>query len=278
MSDKEKNTAIRKPGSASSPYWRKVHYKNIWRSNLPFETRYQLTRNLFQGKEAFIFAGGPSLRQVNIEAMRPELENSFVACIKQSVDVVGDVCDALVMNFCNFSAYDWPSIDSPTFWATFDPSHPELIRKKGAHCNATFEVIENGTNDAKGFAKSTAGKGFWENLRKFEDGKVRWGPGLMYELAIPLALHSGVKHIHLVGWDIGTLNTETSEAFLNEHFYENQKVEMKAKITNLEIETVAKSTKNLQDWLANEGVGLSVVSDRSLVSPSVPRVDRWLKS
>lgn len=258
--------------------WRKSYFRTLWRGELPLNLRFSLSKGLFNGREAFIFAGGPSLRQVDIEALRERFDEALVICIKQSVEVVGSDCDAMIMNFCNFSNYSWDSIRCPVFWATFHPSHPALIKNKGACCNATFEVVENSTNDAAGFSRSTAGREYWDNFLSFTDGKVRWGPGLMYELAIPLALHTGVSHISLVGWDIGTLSRENSGEFLNEHFYENTQIEMKTKITNLEIETVARSTRGLRTWLESRGVSLSVISDRSLVDKSVTREWQWIRT
>ena len=261
-----------------SRLWRKTHFRTLWSSDLPLELKFSLSRDLFRGREAFIFAGGPSLLRVDLDRLRDRLRNALVICIKQTVDVVGPESDLMVMNFCNFSAYDWGSIGCPVIWATFDPSHPDLIRSKNATCNATFEVVENGPNTEEGFRISTAGRRHWENFGRFTDGKVRWGPGLMYELAMPVAVHAGVSHIHLVGWDIGTLSKETQKGFMNEHFYKNDKVEMKTGITNLEITTVADSTRDLRLWLEGRGIGLSVISDRSLVDASVPREPEWLKA
>lgn len=265
------------PKKSDCHLWRKSYFRSLWASEIPQELRFSLSKGLFAGRDAFIFAGGPSLRQVDMAALSANLKGALTICIKQSAEFVGTDCDAMIMNFCNFSSYDWEAFDYPVFWATFDPVHQELIRSKRARCNAMFKVVENGTNDANGFAQSTAGREYWENFFHFTDGMVRWGPGLMYELAIPLALHTGVSHIYLVGWDIGVLNRDRSGAFLNEHFFDNAQVEMKTKITNLEIETVARSTKGLRIWLEDCGVGLSIVSDRSLVDESVKREMQWMQ-
>ena len=52
-----------------------------------------------------------------------------------------------------------------------------------------------------------------------------WGPGIMYEMAIPLAIHLGCKKIVTIGWDIGDISSfskdvkdETQRVF-QEHFY-----------------------------------------------------------
>jgi hypothetical protein len=257
-------------------YWRKKYYRTLWKSTLPLTRRFDLSNGLFSGREAYIFAAGPSLKNIDVESLRLQLDKSLVICIKQSIDIVDFDCDALIMNFCNFSGYEWDRIQCPTFWTTFDRKHNEMIQAKGANCNATFDVVENGPNTAAGFSLSTAGGNRWENFDKITDGKARWGPGLMYELAIPLALLAGVSHINLVSWDIGTISQENDTAFHNEHFYEQNKVEMSTKITNLEITTVANSTLALRNWLAAKGVGLSVISDRSLVHESIPRKPEWI--
>jgi hypothetical protein len=258
--------------------WRKSYFRNLWSSVLSNELRFKLSKGLFVGREAFIFAAGPSLSQVDMKGLKNQLNQSLVICIKQAAEVVGCECDAMMMNFCNYSNYDWAKVHCPVFWTTWNSSQPQLLRDKGAPGNAIFRVTDNGTPDANTLPMTTAGREKWTNFFKFPDGKVPWGPGLMYEMAIPLALHTGVSHIYLVGWDIGTINKNTSEEFLNDHFYDEKNIEMKTEITNLEIETVAGSTKSLRDWLASRGVGLSVISDRSLVDKSVKREMKWIKS
>lgn len=258
--------------------WRKSYFRNLWSSALSDELRFKLSKGLFVGREAFIFAAGPSLSQVDMTELKKQLNQSLVICIKQSAEVVGEDCDAMMMNFCNYSNYDWSKVHCPVLWTTWNSSQPQLLRDKGAPCNAAFRVTDNGTPDGNTLPMTTAGSKKWNNFLTFPDGKVPWGPGLMYETAIPLALHTGVSHIYLVGWDIGTINQTTSDKFLNEHFYDEKNIEMKTQITNLEIETVAGSTKNLRDWLAGRGVGLSVVSDRSLVDESVKRETKWIRT
>lgn len=262
----------------SDTLWRKTYYRNLWQGDLSLAKKFALSQGLFDGRHAFIFAGGPSLRQIKIKSMESKLSNSLVICIKQSIDVVAANCDVLLMNFCNFSKYDWESINCPVLWTAFHKSHPELILSKGAKSNAIFTVVDNSTNDKVGLGKSTAGKQCWQNLYKIKDGNVRWGPGLMYELAIPLAIHAGVSHIYLVAWDIGTINANVpaSIGFDNKHFYNESIIEMKTKINNLEIEIVANSTARLRDWLESLGIGLSVVSDKSLVHSQIKRETQWI--
>ncbi|MEZ0153477.1 MAG: hypothetical protein AB9Q22_01045 [Candidatus Reddybacter sp.] len=257
--------------------FRKELFRNTLNLEVPLEVRLRLSKNIFSGKKAFIFAAGPSLSLVDIQKLSPLLNENLVICIKQSVNVIQNMSDLLLMNFCNFSGYNWSEIRSPVIWTSFDKGHNEIIKERQLKCNALLPVIENAKNNLEGLSTSTAGKECWGNFQRLLDGKAVWGPGLMYELAIPFALHSGVEHICLVGWDIGTLSKHEEKAFLNEHFYKNDNVEMKTKITNQEIDIVAKSTGSLKRWLAEQGIDLSIISDRSLVDSSIRREDQWLK-
>lgn len=259
-------------------YWRKSYFRNLWSSKISNELKFKLSKDLFSGKQAFIFAAGPSLSKVDMTKIKEKLGNSLVICIKQSVELVGNDCDSMMINFCNYTDYDWSKVECPVLWTTWNSSQPSLLREKGAPADSIFRVEDNGNPDGDTLPHTTAGKESWNNMLAFPDGIVPWGPGLMYELAIPMALHAGVTHIYLVGWDIGSLNKKSNEPFLNQHFYDEKQIQMKTKITSLEIETVASSTKSLNDWLSKQGIGLSVVSDRSLVDNCVKREVQWIQT
>jgi len=256
---------------------RKKLVRDTLELEIPIDMKLRLLKGVFKGKEAFIFAAGPSLSSVNIEKIKPLLEDNLVICIKQSINIVSSDCDVLLMNFCNFNDYNWSELKCPVIWTSFESKHSDIIKSRKLKCDELLPVIENGKNDKQGLSSSTAGKRLWSNFSRLSEGSAIWGPGLMYELAFPLALNCGVEHITLVSWDIGALKETNNEAFLNEHFYKNKNVEMKTKITNFEIEVVSKSTKGLKEWLNNNGVGLSIISDRSLVDMSIKREDKWLK-
>lgn len=256
--------------------WRKEYVRNLFQSALSFDMKKKLSKRLFRGKTAYIFAAAPSLNHVDVKRMENELSDNLVISIKQSVEVTKAYTDFMLINFCNLTDFDWQSITAPVFWTTFDDSHPSIIRENNFKCDETFKATGNGKNNADGFANSTAGAKRWSNLLEFEEGIIKWGPGLMYELALPLAIHFGVRKICLVAWDIGKLSDD-KEAFVNEHFYDSSRIKNKMKINDTEIEVVSKSTESLLEWLKNENIELSVVSPSSLVSAKVKRENKWLK-
>ena len=59
-----------------------------------------------------------------------------------------------------------------------------------------------------------------------------WGPGIMYEMALPLAMYLGCKKIVTIGWDIGDLSSfekgteDDTQRVFQEHFYgdEHEKI------------------------------------------------------
>ncbi|HCE1501079.1 TPA: hypothetical protein NJ353_003288 [Vibrio parahaemolyticus] len=251
-------------------------FRDSFELDVPFDTKVRLVKGGFTGKKAYIFAAGPSINDVDFDKLSKELKSNLVICIKQSYTRVEEFCDVLLMNFCNFNDYEWSKIDCPVIWTSFENNHSDIIHEKGIKCDALLPVVENERNNFAGLSKSTAGKKAWDNFNRLEENKAIWGPGLMYELAIPLAINSGVEKICLVGWDIGK-KTGKDDAFLNEHFYENTNVSMKTKITDIEVDIVSKSTIHLKDWLQEQGIELTVTSDKSLVHCGVKRENEWLK-
>lgn len=39
-----------------TPLWRKTHFRGLWNSDLPLDLKFSLSKGLFSGREAFIFA------------------------------------------------------------------------------------------------------------------------------------------------------------------------------------------------------------------------------
>lgn len=256
--------------------WRKKYIRTLFESSLPFGVKKRLSSNIFIGKTAYIFAAAPSLNLVDVKKLREELSENLVISIKQSVEVTKEFTDFMLINFCNLTDFSWDEIDNPVFWTTFEDNHPAIINKSQYKCNEIFRAYGNGSNDDAGFSVSTAGAESWEDLLNLEDGKVKWGPGLMYELAIPLALHLGVNKICLVAWDIGKLSS-SEDAFVNEHFYDSKRIKNKMKINDTEIKVVSGSTGSLFEWLKERNIELTVISPSSLVSEKVERENYWLK-
>jgi len=112
----------------------------------------------------------------------------------------------------------------------------------------------------------------------------------VYELGIYLAVHLGLSELVAVGWDIGERATTRME-----HFYDGEQPQILKKFATgffrpesakpsgtlfnqpgyyqSEVDVIADSTGACHRWLAQHGVALSAVSDRSLLDDCVPRRD-----
>ena len=261
----------------------KSYYRSVYGSQvLTIDTKTRTTRGIFANKKAYILAAGPSLNAINFRKLEDELRHSLVICIKQSYLKlkefnINHLCDMHLLNFCNHFNYDWENHTCPTGWVFFDEKHPQEIRDRNDKCSSYWNVINNGSNTAEGFLKSMAGSSNWSNIYNIGKGEVHWGPGLMYELAIPLAALAGCNEIILCGWDIGTL-ANNNNANLNSHFYNNEDLisSSKTKMSDLEMEVVAKSTKNLYKWFLDHSINLSLISSQSLADPCIPRKNNYL--
>ena len=109
-----------------------------------------------------------------------------------------------------------------------------------------------------------------------------WGPGIMYEMALPLALYLGCKKIVTIGWDIGDLSSfengteDDTQRVFQEHFYgdEHEKiVYAKTSMGPREIKSVAKATKGIYYWLKEQGVEWEMVSDTNPGYEGIPRIE-----
>ena len=109
-----------------------------------------------------------------------------------------------------------------------------------------------------------------------------WGPGIMYEMAIPLAIYLGCKKIVTVGWDIGDINSfengenDDTQRVFQEHFYGDKHNEIAYAKTSMgprEILSVAKSTKGMYYWLKKQGIEWEMVSDRNPSYKGIKRVE-----
>jgi hypothetical protein len=93
-----------------------------------------------------------------------------------------------------------------------------------------------------------------------------WGPGTMYEIAIPLALYFGCNKITTIGWDLFGSSVDRykneKEALTQPHCYDNNSLVFKetdTAITKKEILGVIKSTEPLYNWLQTKELELEIV-------------------
>ena len=247
--------------------------------------RIKCLKDAYKDETAYIVAGGPSLNNYTSEYLNEFFKDKLTLPIKQSWNMLREVADFHLLNFCNFAEYNWSGNKSIITWAIFEQFHPEMIFKNNLECDLMIPIYRNNqfTGGGEGPNKmiySLAERGDWDTMLLDGDINQPWGPGIMYEMAIPLSLYLGCKKIVTVGWDIGDIKSfdngpdDDTQRVFQDHFYGNEHnkiVYAKTSMGPREITSVAKSTKSLFYWLKDRGVDWKIVSDRN---PGYDKIER----
>ncbi len=249
--------------------------------------RLKLLENKYKDDTAYIVATGPSLKNYEIQKMRAYLSDKFVIGIKQAYDVLGDVIDIHLMNFCNCKFYDYKDNNSTIVsWIVAMQDQPHYIIQNNMRCDFMMPLIRNHA----GHENTLASKRDFHNMLISKSFERPWGSGIMYEGALPMAIHCGSKRIVTLGWDIGELNKddEGKDFIKYDHFYaygrDNEKTEYdEVNVQKLavggssgmsynETKMVVDSTEDLHYFLESIGVELNICSDRNPAFNKIKRI------
>ena len=240
------------------------------------EGRLDCLKNSFNGETVYIVAAGPSLNEHSPEKLKDFLSDKLTFSIKQSYDLLGDISDIHIQNFCNYKQYDYDLNDRTICpWLVFDQNHPSQILQSGIRCDFMLPIFRNNGDMGTTIAEQED----YSSMLLENSYQRPWGPGCMYELAIPLAIYMGCKNIVTIGWDIGDLiNYEKKKKnIFQNHFYEGQsKVEfMPVGMSYREIDSVAKSTKGLYYFLKEKGISFKIASTINPAYEGIERIKLW---
>jgi len=252
--------------------------------------RINILENSYKDETAYIIAAGPSLNNYKPEYLKDLLKNKLVLSIKQTYNDFGDITDFHLLNFCNFAPYNWDQNKSIITWAIFEQFHPQMIFQNNLKADLFIPIFRNSTYTGGGIGPdkmiySLSESGDWKTmlLNDPESGiNQPWGPGIMYELAIPLAIHLGCKKIITIGWDIGNIESfkngkeDDTQRVFQEHYYgkeHNNIVYAKTSMGPREIISVAKATEGIYKFLQEMGLEWEIVSDRNPGFKGIKRIE-----
>ena len=171
-----------------------------------FAEQVERLRGVYRGSTAVVVSCGPSLTALPADELRTALRGVPCFAVKQAIDVVGDQADVHCWNAFNVRRFGRPSghtlrciVEEPTGrmpqWNRYDIGFPQVDGKGDLHRSVSI------------------GRDFDRYL--LTDGGPRpFGPGIMFELVLYLAVHMGVSELLTIGWDIATPSGG------NSHFYD----------------------------------------------------------
>jgi hypothetical protein len=221
-------------------------------------------KDKYKGETAYILASGPSFKEFDSNFLNEKLKDKLVISIKQTLNSVPNIVDYHLLNFCNLTKYTYPNPDTIVGWTVWDNNQPNVIMNNFP-CDFildTFKLNDGSPN----IENSMAFNDSWDFLDMDKIMSRPWGPGTMYEIAIPLALYFGCNKITTIGWDLFGSSVDRykneKEALTQPHCYDNNSLVFKetdTAITKKEILGVIKSTEPLYNWLQTKELELEIV-------------------
>ena len=250
--------------------------------------RLQLLKDKYKDKTAYIITCGPSLKNYNLDKLKVFLKDKFVIGVKQSYDILEDIIDIHLLNFCNYKNYKYKNIENTIIsWIVYMQDQPYYILQNNIPCDFMMPLCRNHA----GHENTIAAKGDFENLLIDNSFARPWGSGIMYESALPIALYCGVKNIITIGWDIGSIEEKDKgkDKIKYDHFYAEGKDGEKTSYDGVnvikapiggssgmsfnETKMVIDSTKGLYEFLQSINVNLNIVSDINPAYENIPRIE-----
>ena len=224
----------------------------------------EVLKDSYKDKDCYILTCGPGLNQYTPEFLKEKLKDKLVFAIKQAYDYAPEIVDFHFFNVNNFQVYNYEK--SKPIVVT-NAAEDELAMIHHIWSNEQKYDIFAFMPDDRDFSKSICKSLEFEKHLLENKLERPWGPGMMTEIVIYMAVHLGVKNIYTIGWDL-----EKPGETKSHHYYGDRRLirpadPMKQEEIKLNIET----TKHLYKWLQQKEIGLFVANDNSYVHESVPR-------
>tara|TARA_R110002110_G_scaffold343746_1_gene553754 strand:- start:2043 stop:4013 length:1971 start_codon:yes stop_codon:yes gene_type:complete len=224
----------------------------------------EILKDAFVGQDCYILSCGPGLTQYDPEFLKEKIGDKLVFAIKQAYEYVPEIADFHFFNANNFQVYKYEK-SKPIVVA--NSAEQELAMIHHIWTNKQHYDIFAFTPDDRDFSKSIC-KSLEFDKYLFENTLSRpWGPGMMTEIVIYMAIHLGVKNIYTIGWDLEAPGETKSNHYYGERSLTRPADPMKQEEIILNIET----TKHLHKWLKSKDINLYVANDNSHVHNSIPR-------
>jgi len=236
------------------------------------EERLELLKDKYKGKTACIIAPGPSLKLHDIDKLNQKLgrEDIVVLSVKQSYNFVEEVTDFHILNTWNFdkyNGYDYVDSDTIVFFGlskSYVPEQMEKIAIKPSTCDLWIPIVNPPfINNSQTIQATRNYDAFYDLGIKTE---MLWGKSIVYEQAIPMALHLGCNKIITIGWDIGNPKLGANQG----HSYSES--EMKPIPSDPDdIQEAIDSTIELYNWCEKNNISFKILSD---TNPADGRFER----
>ena len=232
--------------------------------------RIKLLKDKCKGETIYIVSCGPSLTSLDRDKLIEKLKGKIVLACKQAYEYVKEVATFHLMSAYSYQHYDYYSEDTIVHWQlTAMNMQGEINRIYNEWKSPADMMIPCYSTPWIQMNKSTAFSREFKNFEMYSEGKIVWGPGIMYESGFPLAMHLGSKDIVTIGWDIGDLSKfEKKDGYklgddnwVKEHAHTLYKTHAGAGPDYTELKNTIDSTKEMYDYFLENKIKVRILSD-----------------
>lgn len=243
--------------------------------------RIKLLKNSCKDQTIYLITPGPSLTTHDRKKLLKKLEGKVVLACKQSYEYVKEVATFHLMSAYSYQPYEYYSKDTIVHWQLTAMNMPhEINRIKNEWKSPADILIPCYSTPWVDMYNTTAFSRRFDQFETYSDGRIIWGPGIMYESGFPLAMHLGAKKIVTIGWDIGDLSKfEKKDSFklgdekwVKEHAHSLYKTNAGAGPDYRELKETIDSTKEMYDYFLEKGIEVRILSDRSPADKRFKRI------
>jgi hypothetical protein len=239
--------------------------------------RVRYLKDQYKGQTAYIIASGPSFGHYSTEFLNNLLKDEFVISIKQTYNSLSNLVDIHLINFCNLDAYNYTNESTIVGWSVWDVNQPYQILNSGFRCDFILPTYKLG-DQSPNIDNTVAVQGNFELLSLEQSLPRPWGPGTMYEMAIPLAVYTGCSSIVTIGWDLFGSSVTAQDVVEGKQDYFYKDITFKqtqSHISKKEIVSTIQSTEGLYKWLQEKQVELHIADpfNNNPACNSIPRIN-----
>lgn len=243
--------------------------------------RIKLLKNSCKDQTIYLITPGPSLTTHDRKKLLKKLEGKVVLACKQSYEYVKEVATFHLMSAYSYQPYEYYSKDTIVHWQLTAMNMPhEINRIKNEWKSPADILVPCYSTPWVDMYNTTAFSRRFDQFETYSDGRIIWGPGIMYESGFPLAMHLGAKKIVTIGWDIGDLSKfEKKDSFklgdekwVKEHAHSLYKTNAGAGPDYRELKETIDSTKEMYDYFLEKGIEVRILSDRSPADKRFKRI------
>ena len=254
--------------------------KEIINQSNDFYERGKLLKDACKGETIYLVTCGPSLTEHNREELLKKLEGKTVLACKQSYDYVKEVATFHLMSAYSYQPYEYHSENTIVHWQlTAMNIAGEVNRIQNEWKHKADIMIPCYSTPWIDMFKTTAFSRNFKNFEAYSEGKIIWGPGIMYESGFPLAMHLGAKEIVTIGWDIGDLSKFEEkngyklgdDLWVKEHAESLYKTHAGAGPDYTELKETIACTKEMYDYFLEKGIKIRILSN---TNPADSRFER----